>query len=371
MTDDVEARRRSAAGTRDHVPVAVVTGASAGVGRALARALAQRGYRLGLLARGQDGLEGARRDVEALGGEAIVCPVDVADASAVEAAADRIVDRWGRIDLWINNAMATVFSPIEHMTADEFRRVTEVTYLGQVHGTLAALKHMRPRDRGTIVQVGSSLSYRAIPLQSAYCAAKFAVRGFTDSLRSELIHAKSRIRLTMVQLPAVNTPQFDWARNHLRRRPQPVPPIFQPEAVADAIVEAAMSAPREYWIGGPSLQAILGTMVAPGFLDRFLSSRAWDGQMTPARARPDSDRGNLFEPRPGDHGAHGRFDRRSRRSLVAVSSNAARLGIAALALGMGAAALATGYVMGRRETRPAWRPASVPRRRIDDSSARG
>jgi NAD(P)-dependent dehydrogenase (short-subunit alcohol dehydrogenase family) len=370
MTDEVAARRGSAGGTRGDAPVAVVTGASAGVGRALARALAQRGFRLGLMARGRDGLEGARRDVEALGGEAIVCTVDVADASALQAAADRVVDRWGRIDLWINNAMVTVFSPIEHMTAEEFRRVTEVTYLGQVHGTLAALKHMRPRDRGTIVQVGSSLSYRAIPLQSAYCAAKFAVRGFTDSLRSELIHAKSRIRLTMVQLPAVNTPQFDWARNHLPRRPQPVPPIFEPEAVADAIVEAALSAPREYWIGGPSFQAILGTMVAPGLLDRLLSRRAWDGQMTSRRARPDADRGNLFEPEPGDHGAHGRFDRRSRRSLVALSSNTARLGIAAVAVGMGAAALATGYVIGRRETRPAPRPASAPRR-LDDSAARG
>jgi NAD(P)-dependent dehydrogenase (short-subunit alcohol dehydrogenase family) len=371
MTDEVAARRGPAGGKRDDAPVAVVTGASAGVGRALARALAQRGFRLGLLARGHDGLAGARRDVEALGAEAIVCPVDVADASAVEAAADSVVERWGRIDLWINNAMATVFSPIEHMTADEFRRVTEVTYLGQVHGTLAALKHMRPRDRGTIVQVGSALSYRAIPLQSAYCAAKFAVRGFTDSLRSELIHAKSRIRLTMVQLPAINTPQFDWARNHLPRRPQPVPPIFQPEAVGEAILDGAMSAPREYWIGSTSVQAIMGTMAAPGFLDRFLSRRAWDGQMTSKRARPDSNRGNLFVPQPGDRGAHGRFDRRSRRSLVAMSSHTARLSLAAVALGMGAAALATGYVMGRRETRPAWQPASAPPRRVEGSSARG
>jgi short-subunit dehydrogenase len=257
MTDEVAARRGPAGGKRDDAPVAVVTGASAGVGRALARALAQRGFRLGLLARGHDGLAGARRDVEALGAEAIVCPVDVADASAVEAAADSVVERWGRIDLWINNAMATVFSPIEHMTADEFRRVTEVTYLGQVHGTLAALKHMRPRDRGTIVQVGSALSYRAIPLQSAYCAAKFAVRGFTDSLRSELIHAKSRIRLTMVQLPAVNTPQFDWARNRLPRRLRPVAPIFQPEAVAARILQAARDAPREMWVGLPSVRAIV------------------------------------------------------------------------------------------------------------------
>jgi NAD(P)-dependent dehydrogenase (short-subunit alcohol dehydrogenase family) len=371
MVNDALPRRRPRDRTEDEAPVAVVTGATAGVGRALVRSLAQRGFRVGLLARGRDGLEGAKRDVEALGGEAITLPVDVADASAVDAAADRIVDRFGRIDLWINNAMATVFSPVEHMTAEEFRRVTDVTYLGQVHGTLSALRHMRPRDHGTIVQVGSSLSYRAIPLQSAYCAAKFAVRGFTDSVRSELIHAKSRVRLTMVQLPAVNTPQFDWARSHLPRRPQPVPPIFEPEAVADAIIEAALSAPREYWIGGPSLQAILGTMVAPGFLDRYLSRRTWGGQMTSKPARPGAEQGNLFEPQPGDRGAHGRFDRRSRPSLVAVSARTARLSLAALVAGMGAAVLTAGYVMGRRKSQPRLRPASAPRRRVQNSPARG
>src|SRR5947209_3328091 len=225
--------------------VCVVTGASAGVGRATALAFARRGWRLAILARGEEGLESARREIEAEGGEVLSFRADVADADAVFTAADEVVREFGAIDVWVNNAMVTVFGKVDDITPDEFRRVTEVTYLGQVHGTLAALRHMRPRNRGTIVQVGSALSYRSIPLQSAYCAAKAAVRGFTDRLRRELIHEKDAVRLTMVQLPAVNTPQFDWARNHLGRRLQPVPPIYQPETIAAAIFEAARTARRE------------------------------------------------------------------------------------------------------------------------------
>jgi NAD(P)-dependent dehydrogenase (short-subunit alcohol dehydrogenase family) len=229
--------------------------------------------------------EGARRDVEAAGGHALELPVDVADAEAVSAAADQVIAQWGKIDVWVNDAMATVFSPVRDITADEFRRVTEVTYLGQVYGTMAALKHMLRRDRGTIVQIGSALSYRAIPLQSAYCGAKFAIRGFTDALRSELKHDKSRVRLTMVQLPAVNTPQFDWARSRLPKRLQPVPPIYQPEAIAHEIVRAAHGAPRELWIGRSALKAIIGTMLLPRLGDRILANEGYDGQMTKEPAR--------------------------------------------------------------------------------------
>ncbi len=258
-------------------PVVVVTGASAGVGRAAAAAFAQRGWSVALLARGRTGLEGARHEVEQAGGSALVIPVDVGDPDAVAAASDRVVAAWGGIDVWVNNAMATVYAPVEEITPAEFKRVTEVTYLGQVHGTLAALKHMRRQGTGTIVQVGSALAYRASPLQSAYCAAKAAVRGFTDSLRSELIHEGSPIRLTMVHLPAVNTPQFDWARSRLPRRLQPVPPIHDPEVAAEAIVRAARKAPRELWVGSPTIKAILGTMAAPGLLDQLLARGAWDG----------------------------------------------------------------------------------------------
>ncbi|WP_181705078.1 SDR family oxidoreductase [Chthonobacter rhizosphaerae] len=326
-------------------PVVVVTGASAGLGRAIAVAFGRRGLRVALIARGSERLAGAAADVEEAGGTALVIPADVADAAAVDAAADRVVATWGRIDVWVNNAMATVFGPVSAMTADEIRRVTDVTYLGQVHGTLAALRHMRPRDAGTIVQVGSALSYRSIPLQSAYCAAKAAVRGFTDSLRSELIHDGSRIRLTMVQVPAVNTPQFDWARSHLHRRLQPVPPIHDPETVAEAIVKAAGTAPRELWIGSPTLQAILGTLAAPGLLDRMLASRAWDGQMTNEAADPRP--GNLTAPPPGDPGAAGRFGSRSRPAVVAVSDTTARLGVLALAATVGIAGCALAWRAGR------------------------
>ena len=307
--------------------VVVITGASAGVGRATAIAFAKCGFDVGLIARGSAGLDGARRDVEANGQQAIVLPVDVVDADGVFAAADRVIAEWGRIDVWINNAMATIFSPFDEITPDEFKRVTEVTYLGQVYGTMAALRHMRPRNRGTIVQVGSALSYRAIPLQSAYCGAKFAVRGFTDSLRSELAHDGSHVRLTMVQLPAVNTPQFDWARNRLPKRPQPVPPIYQPETIAREIVRAARDAPRELWIGRSALKAILGTMLLPRLGDRILATEGYVGQMTREPAPPDGS-GNLFVPASSDAGAHGRFDNRARSAVIGFDPIWLRIGMA-------------------------------------------
>lgn len=295
--------------------VVVITGASAGVGRATVREFAKRGARIGLLARGLDGLEAARREVEEAGGRALVLPTDVAEAAAVEEAAEKIEREFGAIDLWINNAMVSVFSPIKEMTPDEFRRVTEVTYLGVVHGTLAALKRMLPRDRGTIVQVGSALAYRSIPLQSAYCAAKHAARGFTDSLRCELIHDRSKVHVTMVQLPAVNTPQFGWTKSRLPRKAQPVPPIFQPEVAAEAIYWAAHQKRREVFLGLPTVEAITANKIAPGLLDYYLGRTGYDGQQTEEAEDPNRPN-NLFEPRPGDHGAHGRFDQRATRSSV-------------------------------------------------------
>lgn len=329
-------------------PVVVVTGASAGVGRAVAIAFGRTGWRVALIARGRERLASAAREVELAGGQALVIAADVADAGAIEDAAEQVISTWGRIDIWINNAMASIFAPATELSSDEIRRVTEVTYLGQVHGTLAALRHMRERNEGTIVQIGSALSYRSIPLQSAYCAAKFAVRGFTDSLRSELLHEGSRIRLTMVQLPAVDTPQFDWARSHLPRRPQPVGPIHEPEPVAEAIMRAALEAPREMWIGGPTIQAILGTMVAPGFLDRMMARRAWEGQMTDEPARPRE--GNLFDVPAGDPGARGRFGSRSRRHVLSVSGTTARGIFAAVALGCVAGAVTLAWRLGTKRT---------------------
>lgn len=305
----------------------VVTGASAGVGRATAIAFARKGWNVALIARGTEGLESARRGVEAAGGQALVLPLDVAEADAVFAAADQVTAKWGGIDVWVNDAMVTIFAPVKDIKPDEFRRVTEVTYLGQVHGTMAALRHMRPRNRGTIVQVGSALSYRAIPLQSAYCGAKFAVRGFTDALRSELAHERSRVRLTMVQLPAVNTPQFDWARSRMPRKLQPVPPIYQPEAVASEIVRAAREAPRELWIGRSALKAIFGTMLLPILGDKILASEGYSGQMTSEPAVPGCP-DNLFEPVQGDPGAHGRFDGLARREVTGYDPAYLRAGLA-------------------------------------------
>ena len=291
--------------------VVVITGASAGVGRAAAREFARHGAQIGLLARGNDGLKAARREVEELGSEALVISTDVADADQVESAAARIEAEFGHIDIWINNAMTSVFSPIKRMTPEEFRRVTEVTYLGYVYGTLAALKRMLPRDRGVIVQVGSALAYRGIPLQAAYCAAKHAVQGFCDSLWCELLHDNSNVTVTMVHMPALNTPQFGWVKSRLPRKAQPVPPIFQPEVAAEAIYFAAHNPRREFYVGLPTAGAIIADKLAPGLLDRYLARTGFDSQQYDGREEPNRPN-NLWQPVPGDHGAHGAFDARAR-----------------------------------------------------------
>jgi NAD(P)-dependent dehydrogenase (short-subunit alcohol dehydrogenase family) len=291
--------------------VVVITGASAGVGRATALAFARRGARLGLLARGRDGLEATRRDVEASGGEALILPTDVAIAGRVEAAAEAVEKNFGPIDVWVNNAMVSVFSPVKQMMPDEFKRVTEVTYLGYVYGTLAALKRMLPRDRGVIIQVGSALAYRGIPLQAAYCAAKHAIQGFTESLRCELLHDGSNVRVTMIQMPALNTPQFSWVKSRLPRKPQPVPPIFQPEVAAEAILWAAYHDRPEWYVGWPSVKAIVGNKIAPRLADWYLARNGYEAQQTD---QPETSlrRHNLWEPLPGDHGARGEFGARAR-----------------------------------------------------------
>lgn len=295
--------------------VAVVTGASSGVGRAIARAFGAEGARLALIARGREGLEAAAAELRAAGSEALVLPLDVSDSEALEAAADRAMETWGRIDIWVNDAMVSVFSPISEMRPEEFRRVMEVNYLGYVYGTLAALRVMRPRKSGTILQIGSALAYRSIPLQSAYCASKAAIRGFTDSLRSELIRERSGIRVSMLQLPAVNTPQFEVVRNRLPGHPQPVPPIYQPEVIAEAAVRSALRPRREVWIGWSTTKAIVGQRLIPGLLDRYLARNAWESQQTeslPPGHPLRHDHDNLDAPIPGDRGAHGPFDSRSR-----------------------------------------------------------
>jgi NAD(P)-dependent dehydrogenase (short-subunit alcohol dehydrogenase family) len=298
------------ASTAPHPAVAVVTGASAGIGRATVRELARRGTRLGLVARGREGLEATAAEVERLGGRALVLPADVADADAVEEAARRAEETLGPIDVWVNNAMLSVFSPIRQMAPDEFRRVTEVTYLGVVHGTRAALRRMQPRDSGLIVQVSSALAYRAIPLQSAYCAAKHAVLGFTDSLRCELLHDRSAVRVTMVHLPAVNTPQFDWVRSRLPRRASPPDPLYQPELAARAILYAIDHPRRDVYFGASTVELLYAQQLVPGLVDRYLSRYVWDGQMSSEPEDPERPH-NLWQPLPGDHGPHGRFDDRA------------------------------------------------------------
>jgi NAD(P)-dependent dehydrogenase (short-subunit alcohol dehydrogenase family) len=287
--------------------VVVVTGASAGVGRATAQAFGKRGDRVGLLARDEDALQDVAEEVKSLGGTGLPVPVDVADADQVEAAAERVERELGPIDVWVNDAMTTVFSPFKQLTPEEYRRATEVTYLGYVWGTMAALKRMLPRDHGTIVQVGSALAYRAIPLQAPYCGAKFAIRGFTDSIRTELIHDKSNVHITMVQLPAVNTPQFNWCKTRLPNHPQPVPPIYQPEVPAEAIVWAAEHRRREHWVGRATVKAIIGNKLVPGFADWYLGKTGYKAQQT--QKPVDADRpSNLFESVPGMHASHGMFD---------------------------------------------------------------
>ncbi len=312
--------------------VVVVTGASAGLGRAIARHFGSKGARVGLLARGVDGLEGAKREIEAAGGSALVLPADVADADAVEAAAARVESEFGPIDIWVNNAMASVFSPVKKMKPEEYKRVTEVTYLGVVYGTLSALKRMLPRNQGTIVQVGSALAYRSIPLQSAYCAAKHAISGFTDSLRCELIHDHSNVRITMVQMPALNTTQFGWVKSRLKHKAQPVPPIFQPEVGARAVYWAAHNNRRELYVGFPTVEAIIGNKIAPGLLDHYLGRTGYDSQQTNVPEDPNRPN-NLWEPVPGDHGAHGTFDNRSHPRSYELWAARYRNWIAAVACG--------------------------------------
>ncbi len=310
----------------------MVTGASAGVGRAIARAFAARGARIGLVARGPDGLEGARQEVEAAGGEALVLAADVADHEQVERAASAVEESFGPIDVWVNNAMATIFAPFVDIAPEEFRRATEVTYLGYVWGTRAALRRMLRRDRGTIVQVGSALAYRGIPLQTPYCGAKHAIQGFTESVRCELLHEGKNVTLTMVQLPALNTPQFDWGRTKMPRQPQPVPPIYQPEVAAEAILWAAENPARERYVATSTVATIVGNKLVPNLADRYLARTGYESQQTDAPIARDR-RDNLFEPVPGDHGAHGRFDARAkpRSAQLWASMHRVKLALAGLA----------------------------------------
>jgi NAD(P)-dependent dehydrogenase (short-subunit alcohol dehydrogenase family) len=319
---------------RNRREVVVVTGASAGVGRAVVREFAKRGAAIGLVARDRDRLEAARREVEAAGGEALVLPTDVADADAVERAAEAVERALGPIDVWVNNAMATTFAPVIRTKPEEFRRVTEVTYLGYVYGTLAALQRMLPRDRGTIVQVGSALAYRAIPLQSAYCGAKHAIEGFTESLRCELLHDQSNVRVTLVHLPAVNTPQFEWSLSRMPRKAQPVPPIYQPEVIARAIHYAAHHYRREWNVGMMTDLVTIGNRFLPGVGDWYLARTGYASQMTdePADCNRPS---NLWEAVPGDFGARGRFSERAyeRSGQWWLTKNRGWLALASLGLG--------------------------------------
>jgi short-subunit dehydrogenase len=332
--------------------VVVITGASAGVGRATAEAFAKRGARIGLIARGVERLEAARRDVEALGGRALVLPADVADAEAIEEAAARVERELGPIDVWVNNAMASVFSPIKELTPEEIRRVTEVTYLGYVHGTLAALHRMLPRDRGTIVQVGSALAYRSIPLQAAYCAAKHAANGFTESLRCELLHDKSHVRVTEVQMPALNTPQFSWVKSRLSRKAQPVPPIYQPEVAAEAIYWAAHHQRRELLVGWSTVQAVWGNRFVPGLIDRYLARTGYDGQQYDGPEDPNRPN-NLWSPVPGNQGAHGDFDDRARDRCFQLWATTHRSWLALAGAGTLAATVAARCA--RRSQRRRWK----------------
>lgn len=323
---------------------AVVTGASSGVGAAIARAFAAEGANVALLARNREGLEAVADAVRGRGGNALVLPLDVADPSAVEAAAARVVEEWGGIDIWVNNAMVSVFAPVVATRADEYRRVTEVNYLGYVHGTLAALRYMRPRDAGVIMQIGSALAYRSIPLQSAYCATKAAIRGFTDSLRSELIRENSGIAITMLHLPAVNTPQFEVVRNRLGRHPQPVPPVYQPEVIGRAAVHAVLHPRRELWIGMSTALAIVGQRVVPGFLDRYLARNAWDSQITddlPPGHPLHHEQDNVDATVPGVRGVHGPFDDRARDFCMPLWLATHRGVVALLALGAALAVYGT------------------------------
>lgn len=328
----------------DQKDVVVITGASAGAGRAIAQEFARHGARVALIARGQERLEEAKKELEAMGAEALIFSADVADAQAMDRIAAEVEDAWGPIKVWVNNAMVGVLSPVKEMKAEEYKRVTEVTYLGQVYGALAALKHMLPRNEGTIVFVGSALAYRGIPLQSAYCGAKHGIMGFYDSLRAELLHDKSAVKISTVQLPAMNTPQFDWMRNRMPNKPRPMGTIYQPEAAARTVYYAAYHPEREYKVGFPTLQAVIGNKLLPGFGDWVLSKIGFDGQQTdePKGKHPLD---NLFDPAPGSFSAHGRFDKQARdKSTVGWLG---RHQVVPLAAALAAGLLAAGFLMRR------------------------
>jgi NAD(P)-dependent dehydrogenase (short-subunit alcohol dehydrogenase family) len=323
--------------------VVVITGASGGVGRAAARRFAADGSRIGLIGRGRRGLEGAAREVEAAGGEALILPIDVADADQVESAAAAVEDGFGPIDVWVNDAMVTIYAEFLDIEPREFRRATDVTYHGMVWGTRAALKRMVPRDKGSIVQVGSALAFRGIPLQSPYCGSKAACKNFTESIRTELMHHKSKVRISMVHLPGVNTTQFTWGRTKLPKQTMPVPPIYQPEIPADAIHHAAYHRRRQMYVGIPTVMNIVGERVAPWFLDWYLAKTGFGSQMTDQPLDP-TGHDNLFEPVDEDRGAHGPFDDQahsfSPQYELSKRRNGILAGVTAAALGAGTALLA-------------------------------
>lgn len=300
--------------------VVAITGSSAGLGRAIAHAYAKRGARLGLIARNPEALDAAKQECEALGGEAICLPTDVANAEAVDQAASQLEEAFGPIDIWINDAMVSVFSPVKQMEPSDYNRVTEVLYLGFVYGTLAALRRMLPRNRGTIIQIGSALSYRSIPLQSAYCACKHAINGFTDSLRCELHHDKSNIKITNIQMPAMNTTQFDWVKNRMPNMTQPVPPIYEPEIAAEVVYAAGVAKKprREYWVGMPTVMAIVAQKFIPGLLDVYLGKTGYKGQQLEGQPQDPNAPNNLYNFVPGRHSARGKFDDRSSRTSAEV-----------------------------------------------------